>query len=599
MAGKKRKTGKFQADVVKTYHQVSGKPKKSGKKIFSKILIALVVLVLLAALGAGAYLYFFSNITPGLILNNVTILDIPIGGLSEEEASAALQKGFQEKYFSKNMVITLYDQQIEIDPQTAGLKLDTAAVVAKAYSLGRTGTQAERKVEQMQAMSGKLEIDPIPYFSMNEAALQQQIQELCGRFATEVVDGSWEVTGELPDLTTEEPPETVQGLTVTAGTQGYEVDSQAILDMVKEAFLDGQFQVKFQGTITEPAVVDLQEVYDTLCSEPMDAMMDPETFEVSAHAYGYAFDLEEANKLQSELGYGESFSIPFALSAPVTTKAALEAVLFRDVLGSYTAYASSDPYNRDVNLRKSCEAINNIVLMPGEIFSYNPALGKRTPEAGWKQADGYVGKETVKEYGGGICQASSCLYLSAMLADLEIVERVNHGFISSYMPFGMDATVSWGGPEFRFKNTTEYPLRIEAVASGGAVTVKLVGTDTKDYYVRMTYDVLAYDPYETVYEEMPPDNEKGYVDGQVITSGYDGYTIRTYRNKYDKETKELISSKVEATSHYNRRDKVICKIVDPNAPTDPVDPSDPTDPIDPADPADPPVGGGPVTEDGA
>ena len=249
--------------------------------------------------------------------------------------------------------------------------------------------------------------------------------------------------------------------------------------------------------------------------------------------------------------------------------------------------------------------------MPGDIFSYNPALGERTPEAGWKQADGYVGSETRKEYGGGICQASSCLYLSAMKADLEIVERVNHGFISSYMPYGMDATVSWGGPEFRFKNNTEYPIRIEAWATGGAVTVKLVGTDTKDYYVKMTYEVLSTDPYETVYQEMEADNEKGYKDGDVITSGYTGYKIRTYRCKYSKATDELISSEVEATSKYDRRDKVVCKIKKDEETTEPSTQSPTEVPTEtpteaptieqtepPVEETTSPIVDGPVTEDG-
>jgi vancomycin resistance protein YoaR len=244
--------------------------------------------------------------------------------------------------------------------------------------------------------------------------------------------------------------------------------------------------------------------------------------------------------------------------------------------------------------------------MPGEIFSYNPALGKRTPEAGWKEADGYVGNETVKEYGGGICQASSCLYLSALLADLEIVERVNHGFISAYMPYGMDATVSWGGPEFRFKNSSEYPIRIEAWSSGGAVTVRLMGTDTKDYYVKMSYEILDTDPFETVEEEFEADNEKGYKDGDVVISGYTGYKIRTYRCKYDKETKELISREVEATSTYDRRDEVICKIkteatedpsTDPSTDGPVVEPSEPPS-VDPTDNNTDLGTGGTVTEDG-
>lgn len=559
MAGKKNKTGKYQTSP-KAYHQASGTPKKSGKKVFSKILIILVIVCFVAAGGLGAYLYFFSGVTPGLILNNITILGTNVGGMTKDDAMTALQTAFQQEYCAKTMVVTMLDQRVEISAEEAGLALDVEAAVEAAYGLGRTGNQATRKLEQMQAMAGTLKFDVTPYLSMDVDALEQAINDLCDNFASAPVDGSWEITGETPDLTTEEEPEGAQTLIVKVGTPGYEIDTNSLLSQVQTAYRNSTFKVEGTCKVLDPAVVDLQAVYDELCSAPVEALMDKETFEVQSHAYGYVFDLDIAKTLLGQTSSDESFEIPFSFIAPSATKKALESMLFRDVLGTYTAYSASDPANRDVNLKLSCQAINGTVLMPGEIFSYNPALGERTPEGGWKQADGYNGSETVKEYGGGICQASSCLYLSALLADLEIVERVNHGFISAYMPYGMDATVSWGGPEFRFKNSSEYPLRIEAWSSGGAVTVRLVGTDTKDYYVKMTYEILDTDPFETVEKEFEKDNEDGHKDGDVVVSGYTGYKIRTYRCKYDKATNELLSREVEATSTYDRRDKVICKI---------------------------------------
>ena len=614
MASKKRKTGKFESGQAKAYQQPSGTQKRSGKKVFSKILIALVIVCFVAAGGLGAYLYFFSGVTPGLILNNVTVLDVHIGGMSKEDAIAALNSAFAQDYCTKPMTVTVLDKSIQITAQDAGLSLDTEGAVEEAYGFGRTGNQANRKLQQMQALAGTLPVDVTPYLSMDVTAIEQSLNSLISQFPDAPVHDSWEVTGEAPNLNAEEVPESAQMLIVHMGSRGYEIDDEKLLQQVLDAYRSNAFHVKADFEILEPYSINLQNVYDELCSVPVEPVMDKETFEVQPHAYGYTFDLNAAMATQANTAEGNSFGISFTYIAPSETKASLESILFRDVLGTYTAYAASDPANRDVNLKLSCQAINDTVLMPGEIFSYNPALGERTPEAGWKQADGYVGSETVKEYGGGICQASSCLYLSALLADLEIVERVNHGFISAYMPYGMDATVSWGGPEFRFKNTTEYPLRIEAWSSGGAVTVRLMGTDTKDYYIKMTYDILETDPYETVEQEFEEDNEKGYKDGDVVTSGYTGYKIRTYRCKYDKETKKFISSEVEATSTYDRRDKVICKIKkadieDPSVPTDPngsdtpptedstVDPSEPSA----TDPNDTTTGsgtGGPVTEDG-
>ena len=162
---------------------------------------------------------------------------------------------------------------------------------------------------------------------------------------------------------------------------------------------------------------------------------------------------------------------------------------------------------------------------------------------------------------------------------------------------GMDATVSWGGPEFTFKNSTNYPIRIETWVADGYVHCKLVGTDEKPYYIEMEYEVLGSEAPETVYEEYAPDNSEGYRDGEVIQSSYKGYTVRTYKLKYDKETKELISRDVDRVSKYKKRDKVIAKIIYPTEPpTEPPAPK-PTDPPatpTPTDPLAPPATSAPT-----
>lgn len=563
MAGTKRKTGKYEADLVQTYHQVAGrkKKKKAHKKTFSTVLIVLVAIVFLAAIGGGAYLYFFSGVTPGLILNNVSLLDISIGGMTREDAAEQLRSAFENSYCANGMAVTVCDQQIVISAEDAGLALDVDAAVEAAYNLGRDGTQAQRKKEQMQAMAGALELDAQDFLTVDRNALLLQIDKLQSLCPSQPVNASYELTGEIPELNGEDMPTAVLTLLLHAGTPGIEIDRDALLDEIVSAYLHSEFLVEYEAKAIEPTPVDLEMVYETVCLAPVEAVMDPENFQVSEHAYGYSFDLATAEELQDSLSYGETGRLDLIYTAPENTKAALEAVLFRDVLGTYTATASSDPYGRDVNLKLACEKLNGIVLMPGDVFSYNPALGERTAANGWKPADSYEGGATVQTYGGGICQPSSCLYMCALLADLEIVTRTNHSYISSYMPFGMDATVSWGGPEFRFRNSTEYPIRIEASAKKGSVTISLIGTDTKDYYVEMTYEVLERNNYETVYEEMPVDNDEGYQDGDVIVSGYNGFTVQTYKSKYSKETGELISTEKEAKSIYKRRDKVICKIL--------------------------------------
>ncbi|MPN12707.1 hypothetical protein SDC9_160026 [bioreactor metagenome] len=119
----------------------------------------------------------------------------------------------------------------------------------------------------------------------------------------------------------------------------------------------------------------------------------------------------------------------------------------------------------------------------------------------------------------------------------------------------MDATVSWGGPNYRFRNNTDYPVKIQSVYSKGYLTMTLYGTKTDDVTVKMTNKVLSTTEYKTVYEDdptLPAGAEK------VKTTPYTGYKVETYRNLYDGSGK-LISSNFEASSDYKVRNKVISK----------------------------------------
>jgi vancomycin resistance protein YoaR len=294
---------------------------------------------------------------------------------------------------------------------------------------------------------------------------------------------------------------------------------------------------------------------------------------VALEVLGYSFDLEALKAQIAAAGEGQSVTVPFHFTPAALTKAAIESTLFQDVLGSVSTNHTNDS-NRNTNLKLACKAINGKLIRPGETFSYNATLGERTEKKGYKPAGAYMAGKTVETVGGGICQVSSTLYYACLKADLEIVERTAHGYTVSYMPYGMDATVSWGSLDYKFKNNTDYPIRIEAWVSGGQVHVKLIGTDTKDYYVKMTYETVE-GPTEgkTVYQDFKWNNKEGYKDGDVIQTAYTGRTVKSYRVKYSKATDEKISSTYEATSRYKTRDKIIAR-VEPQ-PTEPPETSAP------------------------
>jgi vancomycin resistance protein YoaR len=257
----------------------------------------------------------------------------------------------------------------------------------------------------------------------------------------------------------------------------------------------------------------------------------------------------------------------------------LSSRFFGDVLGGYETKHTNNA-NRNNNLRLACASLDGMILRPGEEFSYNEALGERTIAAGYKGAPAYSGGKTVTELGGGICQVSSTLYYCALLSDLEITVRQNHSYVSNYIPYGMDATVSWGGPDFKFRNNTDYPIRIDAKMEDGYVKIQIMGVDTRDYYIVMEYKITSSTAYQEVFEDFPADNEFGYKNGDVIETPYNGYTVNTYRCRYSKETDQEISRTFEAKSVYKKRDKLIARVAaptpDPEPTPDPAPTPDPT-----------------------
>jgi vancomycin resistance protein YoaR len=308
-----------------------------------------------------------------------------------------------------------------------------------------------------------------------------------------------------------------------------------------------------------------------------DAYWDTKTYKVVEAQKGLGFNTESVAQMLNDAQQGSTVTIPFVLTDPEITTEELNKRMFGDTLSTFTAESSSNS-GRKNNLKLACQAVNGIILNPGETFDYNTTLGKRTSERGYKPANAYVNGETVQTIGGGICQVSSTIYYCALMADLEIVTRRNHSYPSSYIPLGMDATVSWGGPEFKFRNNTDYPIKIVATASGGDTTVSLMSYDDRDYYVKMEYEVLKKTSYSVVYKTFPADNPEGYKNGDVISTPYTGYVVNTYRVKYSKETNQEISRTFEAKSTYKHRDKVIAKVeaAAPSTPTEPATPSHPS-----------------------
>ncbi len=586
------------------YERNTASRRKSKNRTILIVSICVVTILLLAAIIAGVMLHINSNKDDGLILNNVTVAGVNIGGMTPEEASAAIHRATDMTFSVENMVVYLPDTTLELSPRDTGAKLDVAAAVEAAFNYGRSGTAEENKQAQADSLISNHTIALLPYLDLDLDYIRDQLEEYGEYFNSDYEESSWTLEGDTPALEAEKFDESVkpQTLILRPGKPGRYVDIDQIYNDILDAYSMNVFEVKTDMTDEEqtPEALDLDAVFEALHTDSVNASMDMDTFEVTPEVYGYTFDLEEAKKLLTQTPWGETLEISMEYLIPEVLSDDLEEKLFRDEL-AYAETPHTNDANRNTNLKLACEAINGTVLMPGDTFDYNKALGERTEERGYKPAGALSAGTSTTEIGGGICQVSSTLYYCTLLSDLEIVTRRSHSLPSSYMPMmGIDATVSWGGPDFRFKNDTNYPIRIEAEVSGGYVKVRLVGTDEKDYYIKMEAKIVEVLNPATVEETYTASEAKakGYKDGQVKQQPVTGYTVYSYKCKYDKETDELISRDYEATSNYVKKDKIVIVVVpeetEPPATEEPTVP--PTEEPTTLPPTDPPVTEPPATD---
>ena len=533
-------------------------PPKKKRSALKGILIAVICVLAAAVLLIGGAIGVYFLYDGGPIVDGVSVAGVPVGGMKMSQAIAAVETA-TASYASNDMKVTVLDTVVNI-PASYVQDVNVRGAVWAAYIYGNIGLPKTVDAQKQTAATEGYAVDMAPYMNLNRMGVNACLKIFDEKFNTDLVQSVYEIVGEKPTDAQIQAGTDLQVLKIKLGSPDYTLDMKGLEDAVLSAYSNNTFDVNFPCEVVKPDPIELEDILADIYVPAKDATLDPKTAEVNPSSYGYGFDIIAAQLEIDGAEYGTEIEYPFSrLDADLTTEE-LQAKLFRDKLGTYTAVHASHS-GRNTNLKLACAAVNGLVLMPGETFSYNDTLGERTTAKGYKPASAYIGGETVDTVGGGICQISSSIYYCALQADLEIVYRKNHGYVSSYMPYGMDATVSWGSIDFKFRNNMDYPIRIEASSNGGTTTVTIMGTDERDYYVKMEYEILRKIPASVVYETKSANS--GYHDGQVLTTAYTGYDVKSYRCKYSKATDELISRTFEANSNYRKRDKVVVRIDQP------------------------------------
>ena len=534
-------------------------PKQEKKRSRALILIAVLCAVLLALYCA---LCAFGG-SGDTLRDGTAVNGINIGGMTKDQAVSALTEQLAgttsvegTDYSAIDVVPDIPDAQTYTVDLSGCLSFDVTDTVEQAWAHDHGGMFLSRGIRFLTSLGGGKSYHVAP-----QAADAAQVRSALEATGILTLNTTTQTTYALTDTT----------LDFTMGVSGVSVDENALIQKILDNTAKGDYSsITCEMVSADPDPVDMQVIHDALYAEPANATLevaDDGSYTVTDSVQGIDFDVAEAQSILSAAQPGETVSVPLNRQAPAIDTATLKANLFKDVLGEYTTSVSGTADRRS-NVQLAAQKCSGTILLPGEVFAYNQVVGQRTEAAGFKKAGAYSNGETVQELGGGVCQDSSTLYCAALYANLEIVERHNHSYVSSYVPIGMDATVSWGGPDFQFRNNTDYPIKVVASYANSKVTFQIVGTKTDDYSVKITTETIS--TTAPTVQEVPDDTlEAGTT--QVADKGHTGYKVQSYRHVYDANGNVVYEGK-ESLSSYKMTPKVIhvgTKVAETPAPDTP------------------------------
>ena len=517
------------------------KSRSAGKTAGLVIGIVLGVLVL----GYGAACAAAQMVYGHAALPNTTVLGLDVSGMSAQEA---------EQLWQEKGAAALESTAIDLtrDGQTVGsVTLAELGVTVKPLYISRAAGCDSASDHPLTVVESGWELlrsylrptDVTPQLDVDGAKLADTCETLADTLDCTLVDGSYRL-------------ENGQGLYITKPRDGEKLDGGVLRTLLEQRLAARDLSpAECVYRERQAAALDVQALHDELEGKTVSAVCDKATGRPTQSHVGVTFDVAAVQSQLDAAAPGAEFLADAEVQFPAVTTEELETAMFRDVLGTSTTKCAG-PWGRHQNIRLAAKAINGNIYNPGEEFWYNAAVGQRTEARGFQPAAAYSGGRTVTSIGGGICQVSSTLYYATLLSDLKIVLRYAHMFDPGYMPVtGCDATVSWGGPDFAFRNDTDYPIKIVTSYNDDTneLTVTIMGTRVNDNYVVMTNQFLSYSEFKVVYKE---DESVSPGDQVVDQYGHNGYEVRTYRNVYDGDGK-LLRSTVEATSDYDRGDKII------------------------------------------
>lgn len=463
-------------------------------KNFILIYIALIAVVI-GILLASVLTFYISHKGNDKIQAGVYIKGINVSGLTKEEATKLVKECHDFK-LNDHIILKYKNYEYYVEIEQFEAQFDIEASVQMAYNIGRSGNLLKDIKDYASVMMSKIDIQPV--LNYNDEALQSYLETIEAMLPDQLEQSSYYVDDDK--------------IMITNGKIGARIYIDELKKTIVSIVQDDSYKNACIDipTYTEyPDKINVQAIHDDVYRQMQNAYFTTEPRMVYAEVIGVDFDVANVEKVIEEHPNADEYAVELSFTRPEVTVNDLGMDPFPDLLGTFATKYVNNP-DRTTNLRLASNKINGKVVMPGEEFSYNKVVGRRTAAAGYKNAAIFSDGQVTDGLGGGICQVTTTLYDAVVFANLDITSRRNHMFVPSYVTGGRDATVVYGSTDFKFKNSRSYPIKIVSSVEGGIARVSIYGfknghdpeydisIDTK--LVKTTSTSLVYDAYK-VYKQ--------------------------------------------------------------------------------------------------
>ncbi len=412
-----------------------------------------------------------------------------------------------------------------ITPEMLDIEIDINSTVKNILNDGKSDNIFENLFNTLK--NDKKNFDPI--ISYDKEKLEMVIKNINLTLDERVIYDTYYIADDN------------KSLILVKGKDGYVVDEddleEKLIDIIKNQN-EESLSLKLNSKLSYS--LDKDEIIKEVKKDVKDAYIDESTYPVTFVSESYGIDIDDDLLAENivkldNLNEGESIEIALNVVTPKVFLSDIRYDMYNDKLSSYTTYFAGNQINRSKNIEIASKLINEQIIMPGEVFSFNNTVGEVTIDKGYVNAATFQGGKIVDGLGGGICQVSSTLYNTVLLANLEIVERYCHSLPVSYVLPSRDATIYVGALDFKFRNTRSYPIKIvTSYSQVGTLAISIYGTKEEvEYDIEIESKVLREIEFDTEYiydssvsgQEIVSDGTNGRVSEAYIVKKLHGKEI--------------------------------------------------------------------------